>query len=31
MLYELNKVRDKLGKTGGAKNVAELALEMLNA
>jgi len=31
MLYELNKVRDKLGKTGGAKNVAELALEMLNS
>ena len=31
MTDELNKVRDKLGKTGGAKNVAELALEMLNS
>ena len=31
MKNELNKVRDKLGKTGGAKNMAELALEMLNS
>ena len=31
MTTELNKVRDKLGKTGGAKNVAQLALEMLNS
>jgi lipid-A-disaccharide synthase len=29
MTNELSKVRDKLGKTGGAKNMAELALEML--
>ena len=31
MTNELDKVRDKLGKTGGAMNVAELALEMLNS
>lgn len=29
MTNELNKVRDKLGKTGGANNMAELILEML--
>lgn len=29
MTTELNKVREKLGKTGGANNVAQLALEML--
>jgi len=31
MTNELSKGREKLGKTGGAKNVAELALEMLNS
>jgi len=31
MTNELDKVRNKLGKTGGANNMAELALEMLNS
>ncbi len=29
MISELNQVREKLGKTGGSNNLAELALEML--
>ena len=29
MMSELNKVREKLGKTGGSNNLAELAFEML--
>ena len=29
MITELNQVREKLGKTGGSNNLAELALEML--